>query len=133
LMSNSDGTVITNNEELFRAPLKPISHSGFPVVLMRTSALEKAGGAAAFTPLIQKDFQWGFAGEDVSFFVAAHKAGLKFAVDRRVKVPHMKLRAADPPGFSTDAQLAARRASEFLTRVTVDDAKKEENVTTDCR
>jgi hypothetical protein len=68
--------------------------SGFPCVLMRRSALEMLG-PSAFAPLILP-VNYGFTGEDTSFFINAHKAGVKFAVDIRVKVPHVKWRAIEP-------------------------------------
>ena len=40
--------------------------------------------------------KFGFTSEDTSFFYNAKQAGMKFAVDLRVKVPHMKLRAIEP-------------------------------------
>ncbi len=69
--------------------------SGFPCVLMRLSVLESLG-AAAFAPLIIPEVNYGFTGEDTSFFINAHKAGIKFAVDLRVKVPHVKWKALEP-------------------------------------
>jgi hypothetical protein len=78
-----------------RQDLVPISDSGFPLVLMRREALELAG-PRAFMPVFDPAYTWGMSGEDVAFFVNAHKAGLKFAVDRRVMVPHLKLMSAGP-------------------------------------
>jgi hypothetical protein len=69
--------------------------SGFPVVLMRGSTLE-ALGWRAFLPILRDDLKWSFTSEDTSFFYRAHEAGLKFAVDLRVKVPHLKVRAIEP-------------------------------------
>lgn len=68
--------------------------SGLPVILMRRAALETLG-AEAFRPMLLPDVRYGFTSEDTSFFYHAHKAGLKFAVDMRVKVPHLKLRAIE--------------------------------------
>ena len=42
------------------------------------------------------DYHRGFTSEDTTWFRRAHEAGLKFAVDLRVKVPHLKLRAIEP-------------------------------------
>lgn len=80
-------------EELQTAPgaLIPIDWSGFPCVLMRPQALMTA--KCPFTAIVDERFSWGMAGEDVSFFIRAKKAGMKFAVDRRVEVPHFKTRA----------------------------------------
>lgn len=76
-------------------PLVPIDWSGFPCVLLRAAVLEQLG-ARAFLPMVRPELKFGFASEDASFFWAAKQAGLKFAVDMRVKVPHIKMRAIEP-------------------------------------
>jgi hypothetical protein len=84
--------------------------SGFPVVLMRYSTLERLG-PAAFAPMVRPDVKFGFTSEDTTFFYRAHQAGLKFAVDMRVKVPHLKLRAIEVqylPGVSRREVLEAQ-------------------------
>jgi hypothetical protein len=73
--------------------------SGFPVVLMRYEALEKLG-ALVFAPMVIPEVHHGFTSEDTSFFYRAHAAGLKFAVDLRVKVPHLKVRNIEPQYLS---------------------------------
>lgn len=77
--------------------LKPIDASGFPVVLMRYQTIEKAG-VHPFAHIVDDRFEpWGMSGEDHAFFIkAAQRGGCKFAVDRRVHVPHFKRRAAQP-------------------------------------
>ena len=69
--------------------------SGFPVVLMRGSVLEhsRLGGLPSDA---RQAFHRGFTSEDTTFFYRAHKAGIKFAVDLRVKVPHVKVRGIEP-------------------------------------
>ncbi len=69
--------------------------SGFPVVLMRARVLETLGWKS-FLPMLGDDFKRGFTSEDTTFFYRAHQAGFKSAVDLRVKVPHLKLRAIEP-------------------------------------
>lgn len=69
--------------------------SGFPVVLMRASVLETLGWRA-FKPMLGEDFVREFTSEDTTFFYRAHQAGIKTAIDLRVKVPHFKLRAIEP-------------------------------------
>jgi hypothetical protein len=84
--------------------------SGFPVVLMRYSTLEQLG-PEAFAPMVRPDVKFGFTSEDTSFFYKAHVAGLKFAVDMRVKVPHLKLRAIEAqylPGVTREEVLKAQ-------------------------
>jgi len=84
-------------EELMRGdePLRPISQSGFPAVLMRYSAVVKAG-PNPFVPLLSEEFQDGMSGEDTAFFVRARAGGAKCFVDRRVLVPHLKLGVHEP-------------------------------------
>lgn len=74
-----------------------VSYSGFPAVVMRGKVLDQIG-SRAFMPIFDEELfpPYGMSGEDVAFFMHASDAGLKFAVDRRVKVPHLKLRCAEP-------------------------------------
>ncbi len=102
--------------ELFEAgeipsklPLRPVTHSGFPAVLLRRSALVKAGGWCAFIPVLTGEMGWGFLSEDASFNYNAVKGGAKFAVDRRIKVPHLKVTSREPKGFDPVAH-----AKQFL-------------------
>jgi hypothetical protein len=84
--------------------------SGFPVVLMRGSTLQSLG-ARSFAPIITDKADYGFVSEDAAFFYRAHQAGLKFAVDLRVQVPHLKFRAIAPqwiPIAEREAALKAR-------------------------
>jgi hypothetical protein len=83
--------------EMMQAPydVQEISHSGFPCVLMRGEMLEKAG-YNPFLPVISPTHAYGFASEDVSFCIHAKERGCRLFVDRRVKVPHYKLRDAEP-------------------------------------
>jgi hypothetical protein len=69
--------------------------SGFPVVLLRGDCLRELG-PLAFAPLVNEKFADGFTGEDASFFYRGREAGMKFAVDLRVKVKHIKPRAIEP-------------------------------------
>lgn len=71
--------------------------SGFPVVLMRRSVLETLT-EGAFAPVIRDDINYKFSGEDTAFFWRARQAGMNFAVDLRVQVPHVKWRAIEPSG-----------------------------------
>jgi hypothetical protein len=86
-------------DELFSGPddVKQISYSGFPAALFRGSILSTIP-ERAFLPIYDEtNFPpWGMSGEDAAFFFRANAVGLKFAVDRRVKVPHLKLRCAEP-------------------------------------
>ena len=70
---------------------------------MRQSTIERAMKHApaenCFAPAMNPNHPWGFNSEDVSFSIYARAAGLKMAVDRRIKVPHFKIAAPDPGGF----------------------------------
>ena len=64
-------------------------------MLLRRRALETLG-SEAFTPVFHADIKYKFSGEDTAFFWRARAAGLKFAVDVRVQVPHVKWRVIEP-------------------------------------
>ncbi len=73
--------------------LVKIDWTGFPLVLMRQSALRQLD--TPFAPMPNPDSFYGFDSEDISFSRRFKAAGLNMAVDPRVKVPHLKLRDAD--------------------------------------
>ena len=74
-------------------PIWKIEYSGFPAALIKWEVHNQLG-RNAFKPMKAENY-WGIVGEDVSFFYRANIEGFRFAVDRRVKVPHLKLRNAD--------------------------------------
>lgn len=96
-------------KEMVESPtdLIEIQYSGFPVVLMRAELLRKAG-KQPFTPFVDERCEYGFSGEDLAFFVRANiRSGARYAMDRRVYVPHYKRRAIEPrltPEQMTQAQ-----------------------------
>ena len=69
--------------------------SGFPAVLLRGETLRELG-PMAFAPVHHPKVKFEYLSEDASFFHNAQKAGMKFACDIRVKVPHGKFRAIEP-------------------------------------
>lgn len=75
--------------------LIPIEFSGFPLVLMRgtgpTDITEHP-----FAPIIEPKHMHGALSEDTAFFWRAIHKGLKFFVDRRVWVEHLKVCAHGP-------------------------------------
>lgn len=74
-----------------------VDYTGFPMVLMRGRMLDMMGEVQnPFAAVVDDALSWGMAGEDVSFCIRAVKAGCRIGVDRRVKVPHLKLRQAEP-------------------------------------
>lgn len=83
--------------------LKQVDWTGFPTVLMRPSVLDKLG-AHPFAPILSEDYEYGLAGEDISFSIRAKQAGLKIMVDDRVRVAHLKINDAAPmtPVFAAE-------------------------------
>lgn len=82
-------------KHMFSDPyLQSVEYGGFGAVLLKWEELKKLGNKS-FAPIILPDSLYGFSGDDVSFFILAKQAGMKFAVDKRVKVPHLKLANAD--------------------------------------
>lgn len=75
--------------------LKEVSYTGFPVVLHRGELLHKAGDNP-FCPILDAQHAYGFMSEDKSFCHHARENGCRIVVDRRVRVPHLKLRDAVP-------------------------------------
>jgi len=75
--------------------LEPFETGGMPCILMRLSALEKAG-EGCFLPLIDSRFEFGMSGEDHAFFTRAEKGGAKFLVDPQIRVPHLKYVTVEP-------------------------------------
>jgi hypothetical protein len=70
--------------------LLEVGYSGFPAVLMRYDTLVKCG-KAPFAPRMVDEYAWGFMGEDASFCLnGKERAGLRWYVEPRVQVPHLK-------------------------------------------
>ncbi len=83
--------------------LEPFETGGFPCILMRYSALEKAQAGAlsvnrggAFLPIIDNRLPHGMSGEDLAFFKHAQIGGAKFLVNPRLRVPHLKYVTVEP-------------------------------------
>ncbi len=70
-------------------------YTGFPLVVMPFDTLMKVG-RDGFVPVLNPKHPWGFHGEDASFSKRVKDAGGRLFVDRRIRVPHLKLRAAEP-------------------------------------
>lgn len=75
--------------------LQSFEVGGFPCILMRFSALEKAG-EGAFLPVLDNRLEHGIMGEDFAFFLNAGNGGAKFLVDPSVRVPHIKSVEVEP-------------------------------------
>ena len=90
-----------------------IEWTGFPVVLMRPAAIDRAGGPGAFLPYLDPDVPFGFLGEDMAFSRRFREAGGRMLVHRGVKVPHLKLQPAEPRGSG------APRVSESIENLAV--------------
>lgn len=70
-------------------------YTGFPLVVMPLETLQRVG-KEAFAPISLPAHPWGFHGEDSSFSKRVKDSGGRLFVDRRIRVPHLKLRAAEP-------------------------------------
>lgn len=93
-----------------------IGYSGFPAVLMRFDLLKKAG-KELFNPYVDPRCEYGFSGEDVAFFARATvKSGARYAVDRRVKVPHYKRRAVEPVPTQEQIEEAQRLTAQLAAK-----------------
>ena len=75
--------------------VKEVAWTGFPMFILRYPSFLKAG-QEAFHPIVNAKHPWGFLGEDLSFCLNAAKNGLRFGVDRRVKLEHQKLLSTGP-------------------------------------
>lgn len=76
--------------------LRPVEASGFPCVLMRYSALQKAGDKPFIRGILDPGLPHGIGGEDMAFCRAAAEGGAKFLVDPLVQVPHLKYVTVEP-------------------------------------
>ncbi len=86
--------------------VKEIGWTGFPVVLMKRSVLERLG-SGAFNPILSDRYAWGISGEDIAFSKRCEQSGIKIYVDRTVKVQHLKWIPAEPHstvGLTIDMQ-----------------------------
>ena len=70
--------------------LKEVDYTGFPFVIMRRGMLD-AVGPDGFAPY-SIPYADGVVGEDISFCIRAREKGYRVLVDRRILVPHLKLR-----------------------------------------
>jgi hypothetical protein len=104
--------------------LKPFDVGGLPCMLMRISALEKAGHDA-FLPILNSQFEHGMAGEDMSFFSRAELGGAKFLVDPQCRVPHLKYVEVEPilpeegagPPVKVAVMMRVKNEGRWLKRV----------------
>jgi hypothetical protein len=90
--------------EILAAPsdLIEVEYTGFPVVLMRYETLVKAGNKP-FAPIVGDEYEYGLSGEDTAFCIhARERGGCRIFIDRRVKVPHLKLRSVDPEDIGVE-------------------------------
>ncbi len=87
--------------------------SGFPCVLLRGETAKRLGWEA-FKPRLIPTVYRGFTSEDTSFFLTVRELGLNFAVDLRVKLPHLKLRAIEPQFVPESARVEVKRAKGEL-------------------
>lgn len=76
--------------------VREVEASGFPCVLMRYSALEKAGDRPFIRGILDPTLTHGIGGEDMAFMRAGMEGGAKFIVDPKVRVPHLKYVTVEP-------------------------------------
>jgi hypothetical protein len=77
--------------------LHEVEWTGFPLVAMRRSALEKIGrNPFAPMPTKNQEFGLGYYGEDAAFCLRLREKGGRIFIDPTVYVPHLKLREAVP-------------------------------------
>jgi GT2 family glycosyltransferase len=95
---------VTAAEIEHRKSLVPVEWVAFGCVLMRMSAIEKAGHNP-FTP-VPCDSEFGVTGDDISFCARLHEAGGVQLMDPQVQVPHLKLRCVAPPVARQEAAAA---------------------------
>ena len=81
-------TLMDGPHDLFR-----VEWTGFPAVLMRGSLLVEAG-EKAFIPIPNNIAPWYCYGEDISFCLNVQNRLM--VIDRRVRVPHLKLADNEP-------------------------------------
>jgi hypothetical protein len=86
-----------------------VAWTGFPCVIVKSEVFMKVQNPFA---MMECSIWPGFYGEDMAFSRRATAAGFMIAVDRRVRVPHLKLGdIPDPKNESTDAAQSAPEAT----------------------
>ena len=107
-----------------RRELQPIDAGGLGCVLMRYSALQKAGEFPFSRGILDGDLRFGIGGEDLAFFRAATDGGARFAADPLAHVPHLKYVAVEPTFLdeglgpvSIAAMIRARNEGRWIGRV----------------
>jgi hypothetical protein len=91
-----------------RQGLELFECGGLPCILMRYSALEKAGDGA-FLPVLDSRLDHGLLGEDFAFYRSAEKGGASFVVDPQVRIPHLKYVTVEPV-FSNEGKVPVKVA-----------------------
>ena len=72
-------------------------------------------GPALFSPYVDPRCEAGVGGEDVAFFARGFvRSGARYACDRRVKVPHMKLRPIEPVLTKEQIQEALEKTARHM-------------------
>ena len=98
--------------------VRRIDVTGFPFLLMRFAALEKAGGPKAFLPLLDDRLKHGVSGEDIAWCKRAGEAGVILAADPRVKVDHLKTLSAEPYIPESAVRMFSEQHGEDVDRLT---------------
>lgn len=114
---------------VYKRELQAFETGGFPCILMRMSALEKAGDGA-FLPIVDSRLPHGISGEDLAFFLHAEQGGAKFLVDPKVRVPHLKYVEVEPvvpedgkPRVKVACMIRAKNEGRWIRR-TIESVKE---------
>ena len=94
---NDDNITVIPAREMFDldTPIIPCEYGGLGGFLCKWSEVKKLG-KTPFDPVqLPNGSIDKFAGDDVSFFFRAKEMGMRIAVDKRVKLPHFKIRDAE--------------------------------------
>lgn len=107
---------------VYKRELQPFETGGFPCILMRYSAMEKAGDGC-FLPIVDNRLPHGISGEDLAFFLYAEQGGAKFLVDPKVRVPHLKYVEVEPiipeegkPAVKVACMIRAKNEGRWIAR-----------------
>ena len=112
-----------------KSELQSFECGGFPCLLLRMSAFDKAGDSP-FLPLVDSRLEHGVLGEDFAFFLAAEKGGARFLVDPQTRVPHLKYVEVEPvfpseglpPAVKVACMIRAKNEARWIGR-TLDSVK----------
>lgn len=116
-LTHFDAIALLQSQEV-----REIEWTGFPCFLIRRDAFDKLP-SHPFLPILDERLTFKMSGEDAAFCKRAMDAGLKFVVDPRIKLQHIKPRAIEanfpilPPAPKVAAMLRVRNEDRWIRRV----------------